>query len=879
MANTIKIKRGLSSNIDNTTLAQGELAITTDTQDLYVGTDSGNKKVGSGPKNLLDGNIVGSVRTSGSAEESNSYKLGQNAFAEGGNTKASGWGSHAEGGSTTASGSNSHAEGVETTASALGSHAEGIQTTASGWYSHAEGNRPTASGFSSHAEGDSTTASGETSHAEGFWTEAIEKGSHAEGYYAKASGRYSHAEGKVTTASGEGSHAEGYYAIASGSNSHVQGKYNIEDTENKYAHIVGNGTNEGTERSNAHTLDWQGNAWFAGDVYTGSTSGTNKDLGSKKLATEEYVTDSIGNIQETINIQKDSSITDAGVGKLDIASANIFTATTEPHFYKVGVADTTLYNGILYNGTVPFKNVTDDSLVRIQKDAVIYYAGGVAYCFTGEGIYSLLWDDTEKKGWVTKVKMDNESYHVYDQEIDTLPNITVTAGDFTWDATAKTLTVKGAKNTTKTATIKFNEDVDGVYYSLANSSLTTGRMGMLSVKINNEDYYIGLLQGFGTHYSQWNMKKNDVVTIEYTGDSTATVDDEFVFKIEHWQKPKQTTSVASYANYIVGNSELNDQMNESSLRTDVLNMKYDMDERHTHHYEAYRGNSLPTCTITNGTNGFSHPSNSVDFTATSADGMTYETTLTITQENMDAMGFLATITSSKESATWGECTLKIENTTQNRVLLETSEIGESRTIGGVNTGDSIKMTFTCPTSVNTPMEVTVSAIMYLTWETTSMVENVIHSVAAIEEFITDQKIDYLENELKHIKAEQKPQIHTGTYPNLQLNLNAASDNSEWRIWQGSQGNCTLTIGFDGSEIGEESTFGCTVVFKTPHRSTATTTFSWAADYGDMVSVVGDDVVDGIFTPQLLKVYEMVFTWNGFVMNCVVKGSKYTAPQE
>ena len=154
-----------------------------------------------------------------------------------------------------------------------------------------------------------------------------------------------------------------------------------------------------------------------------------------------YVKDSIGNIQEIINIQKDSSITDTGVGKLDIASANIFTATTDPHFYKIGTSDTTLYNGILYNGTVPFKNVTDDSLVRIQKDAVIYYAGGVAYCFTGEGIYSLLWDDTEKKGWVTKVKMDNESYYVYDKEIDALPNITVTAGDFVWDATAKTLSV------------------------------------------------------------------------------------------------------------------------------------------------------------------------------------------------------------------------------------------------------------------------------------------------------------------------------------------------------------------------------------------------------------------------------------------------------
>lgn len=47
MANTIKIKRGLSSNIDNTTLAQGELAITTDTNELYVGVENGKKKVGS----------------------------------------------------------------------------------------------------------------------------------------------------------------------------------------------------------------------------------------------------------------------------------------------------------------------------------------------------------------------------------------------------------------------------------------------------------------------------------------------------------------------------------------------------------------------------------------------------------------------------------------------------------------------------------------------------------------------------------------------------------------------------------------------------------------------------------------------------------------
>ena len=101
-------------------------------------------------------------------------------------------------------------------------------------------------------------------------------------------GDYSFAEGSYTTASGYSSHAEGNYTIASGSESHVQGHFNVADNKNKYAHIVGNGISD-TKRSNAHTLDWSGNAWFAGDVYVRSTSGTDKDEGSKKLATEEYV--------------------------------------------------------------------------------------------------------------------------------------------------------------------------------------------------------------------------------------------------------------------------------------------------------------------------------------------------------------------------------------------------------------------------------------------------------------------------------------------------------------------------------------------------------------------------------------------------------------
>lgn len=65
-------------------------------------------------------------------------------------------------------------------------------------------------------------------------------------------------------ASGAMSHAEGSHTIAASDNQHVQGKYNIEDAENTYAHIIGNG--DKIARSNAHTLDWSGNAWYAGTM-------------------------------------------------------------------------------------------------------------------------------------------------------------------------------------------------------------------------------------------------------------------------------------------------------------------------------------------------------------------------------------------------------------------------------------------------------------------------------------------------------------------------------------------------------------------------------------------------------------------------------------
>ena len=213
---------------------------------------------------------------------------GECSYAGGYNTIASGDRSHAEGYNTKALEHYSHAEGSNTEASGLASHAEGESTIASGDYSHVEGYNTKASSNSSHAEGEYTTASGYRSHAEGYHTTASKSNSHAEGEYTTASWDNSHAEGYYTKASGDSSHAEGGYTLASSNYQHVQGKFNIEDTNNTYAHIVGNGSGTNT-RSNAHTLDWNGNAWFAGNVYIG---GSKQDEG-KELVTKDYVNDAI----------------------------------------------------------------------------------------------------------------------------------------------------------------------------------------------------------------------------------------------------------------------------------------------------------------------------------------------------------------------------------------------------------------------------------------------------------------------------------------------------------------------------------------------------------------------------------------------------------
>lgn len=183
-----------------------------------------------------------------------------------------------------------------------------------GEYSHAECLNTVASGKYSHAEGHSSYAISDASHAEGTGTNARGNYSHAEGCETNADGDSSHAEGSNTNASGDYSHAEGFRTIAKAQFQHVHGKFNIEDTANKYAHIVGNGNGDGN-RSNAHTLTWSGVPWYQGRPQFGGSAmddgaQTVMGNGDKDISLASSTADSTKQIKLTVSDDARPTFTD-----------------------------------------------------------------------------------------------------------------------------------------------------------------------------------------------------------------------------------------------------------------------------------------------------------------------------------------------------------------------------------------------------------------------------------------------------------------------------------------------------------------------------------------------------------------------------------------
>lgn len=328
---------------------------------------------------------------------------------------------HAEGSETKAIGEASHAEGTQTLAKHQGGHAEGIQTTAYGTAAHTEGYN-TNTGYIDPDTQEYIENSGNYAHAEGNGTYGIGEAAHAEGRETVAVGNYSHTQGYHTEAYGIGSTAMGSNTIVNGHYTLVRGKYNIpdgpgEDGYGYFADIVGNGLlvrdKEGNilneNRSNAYMLDWDGNGWFAGDVFTNIQCNEDGSIyKADKLVKEAELVVKNGSGHNSIqqNVGEEMDAVNSAEGELSIALGY---GTTAKGVASVATGINTVANGMagsvrgMYNVESPIMETEKLGELPVYIDIVgngfgedIYGDDGKLYRTARSNAYTL---DFEGNGW------------------------------------------------------------------------------------------------------------------------------------------------------------------------------------------------------------------------------------------------------------------------------------------------------------------------------------------------------------------------------------------------------------------------------------------------------------------------------------------------
>lgn len=115
-----------------------------------------------------------------------------------------------------------------------------------------------------------------------------------------------------------------------------------------------------------------------------------------------------------------------------------------------------------------------------------------------------------------------------------------------------------------------------------------------------------------------------------------------------------------------------------------------------------------------------------------------------------------------------------------------------------------------------------------------------------------------------LKSEHKITVWTSSTPMI------TADNEEIRCMGNDGTVSSLLLSFlDTLTFTDSTKFSSSIVFKTSSNGCS---FAVTPPTSVSFKMAGDDVTNGNFSPQPNKVYDIIFYWNGFYLNGIVKGT-------
>ena len=298
--------------------------------------------------------------------------------------------------------------------------------------------------------------------------------------------------------------------------------------------------------------------------------------------------------------------------------------------------------------------------------------------------------------------------------------------------------------------------------------------------------------------------------------------------------------------------------------------------------------SLPAIEVVNEEYGFTQENNTFSVEARSTSSEHYTTYINITQENIAGMILSVSIMPKDVNDSFLEtnCTLSIyQNPSKNNTpIFESSKVGFQYLKGLVNKGDQLMLNWSM--NGNMPPRDAVFSVAisnYITNEiNTTELEEVMYAEADKQYEYTNKKTTDLANAIFNIRSEILPDVYIDEYQcsNSQINI-PLNKNKEYRISLEANGNESqvINVGFiDGDNLNTNNArYQTKLILKTSYKRNVTYTFNIMN--GGEIALSGDNVTNNVFTPQRLKIYEITFTFNGFIIYGEIKSFPYPEPAE